>query len=144
MKIDLTEEQLNFLIRAVVQNYAEDTTDYNSIDLSDRGICGEVIGILTQVSDKSRKTYNKAMQSRFLTTPIKQSLFMGSGWHSTINVNNLHKRLQFAVRELSAMQQNGGMGTEYIEQEDIDAKKNIKAVILDILTAFNMKLEDLV
>lgn len=143
MKIDLTEEQLHFLIRAVIQSYTEDTTDHVSADLTDQGVWGEVIGILTQAGDRSHKIYNQARQSRCLETPIRKSLFMGSGWYSTINANNLHKRLQFAVCELGSMQQNGGMGTEYLEQEDIDAKKNIKDVILDIMIAFDMKLEDL-
>ena len=35
MKIDLTEEQLHFLIRSVVQSYAEDTIDHPSKNITD-------------------------------------------------------------------------------------------------------------
>ena len=98
---------------------------------------------MVQAGDRSHEIYRKANQSRYLEDPIKEKLFLGCGWCSSVNVNYIHKRLQFAVSQLGGMEQNGGMGAEYIEQEDIDAKKNIKDVILDIMIAFDMKLEDL-
>lgn len=62
MKIDLTEEQLHFLIRAVIQSYAEDTIDHPSKDITDQGVKGDVLGILVQAGDRSHEVYRKANQ----------------------------------------------------------------------------------
>lgn len=73
----------------------------------------------------------------------KKKLFLGSGPYSLVDINNLHKRLNFAISELGGEQQNGGMGHEYDEQSGKEAEQNIKDVLRDIIHAFGYEPGDL-
>jgi hypothetical protein len=88
--------------------------------------------------------YSEVRASRFAAKErIKDTLFMGAGYHSVVQMNNLHKRLEFACSELGGLQQNGGMGTEFDEQMDFSCKDNIKSVLKDMILSFNLTPEDL-
>ena len=66
-------------------------------------------------------------------------IFMGAGGYSVALCNLLHARLDYALSELSGMQQNGGMGSEFDEASDINAKRIIHEVIDDIKVALDDK-----
>lgn len=144
MNIELNEKELEFLIRACVLNYAEQRGDFEK-DIGDYGICEKLIQKLCAVGKSTAyKTRDDALNSKWSEKePLNKKLFLGAGWYSIIDINHLHKRLQYAVSILGGMQQNGGMGTEFDEQSNIEDKQTIKDVIKDMLMAFNLTVEDL-
>ena len=130
-QLDLIE----FCLRAVVCSYVEQSvTDFDSK--------GFLIGKLSRILDYDG-TYEAARNQRTLETSIAEPLFMGSGHHSAIECNNLHRRLNFAFSQLSGRQQNGGMGTEFEEEYDKVAKQDIINVVKDIMIGLDVSVEDL-
>jgi hypothetical protein len=142
MTIDLSEDEIRFLMKVLVNNYAEDYEDFDPKNIGDRGTAGFLIGKFIHAKG-AYKTYIEVKKERYLREPINEKLFMGTGNVSLVKANKLHKRLQFAISELSGMEQNGGMGTEFDVEADIQSSNNIKDVIRDMLVAFNLKPEDL-
>lgn len=141
--MNFSEQELNFLIRAVVKNYAEDFEDFETPDITDIGVVGTLIPKLIWNHKNGYNIFLKSRKEKTLNKPIKEKLFMGSGYHSTVRKNNLHKRLEFAIHELGGMEQNGGMGTSFDEVFDAEGKQNIKEVVQDIMIAFGLTIEDL-
>lgn len=137
MKLDFTEKEIEFLIRAVVCNYAEQDSDFKG-DISDNGPSNMVIGKLVGGSEHFENVYYDARKQRLAKDMVNKNVFMGNGWHSTVDVNTFHKRLTFAFCELSIIEQNGGMGTEFDEKLNDRNLKNIKDVLKDIVIAFDM------
>lgn len=143
MKIDLSDKEAEFLMRALVSNHAEDDQDFEP-DIGDSGVGSLIIGKLVQADRKMYDAYNNARKSRFGSkNRIKDYLFMGAGWHSLVNRNKLIKRIVLATSTLGGMQQNGGMGTEFNEESDKEDKQLLKEVALDVLTALGLSLDDL-
>lgn len=143
MKVDLTEEQIEFLLRSVVLSYAENESDFKSNDIADSGPSNRIVGKLVGASERFEDAYYDARKQRFAKDRIDKSIFMGNGWRSTVDVNTLHKRLAFAFYELGFIEQNGGMGSEFDEELNDRNLKNIKDVLKDMLVAFGMTPQDL-
>jgi hypothetical protein len=143
MKIELSDKEAEFLMRALVSNHAEDNQDFEQ-DISDSGICSLLIDKLIQANGKMYQAFNEARQSRYGDKErIKNYLFMGSGWHSIVSRNKLIKRIIWATSVLGGMEQNGGMGTEFDNESDKQDKQTIKEVALDVLTALGLTVNDL-
>jgi hypothetical protein len=142
MEIKLTDEQISFLIRAVVNSYAEDIIDHKSNDITDFGTNREVLGILI-ANRHLRDVYSQARKDNSMKDSLGKKLFMGCGWCSIVDKNKLHRRLEFAVSQLGGIEQNGGMGTEFDENAQREMEEDIKGVIRDMLMAFDLKPEDL-
>jgi hypothetical protein len=142
MKLELTDQEAEFLMRALVDNYAEDNQDFES-DIVDAGTCGLLIGKLCRES-KMIMAFRNARKNKFgFKDRITDYLFMGAGWHSCVAKNKLHKRIEYAVSVLGGLQQNGGMGTDFDEESDKQDKQALKEIALDVLTAFGLTVEDL-
>jgi hypothetical protein len=144
MKLELTDQEAEFLIRVLVSNHAEDNQDFES-NITDTGTGGLLISKLLNASEyKLMTAYKEARKDRWAdNNRITDYLFMGNGWHSIVERNKLHKRIDAATGWLGGMQQNGGMGTEFDEEWDKRGKQFIKEVALDVLTAFGLTVEDL-
>lgn len=141
MKIEFSDEEVKQLVRALVCSHGETYEDFSE-DISWRGTNDLLLGKFMS-SMVAFEAFNKARASRLAQEPLNKKLFMGAGTHSIVQVNLLHKRLAFATSELSAIQQNGGMGTEFDEQMDKECTQNIRDVIKDIMIAFDVKPEEL-
>lgn len=142
MNVDLSEQEISFLMRALVNNYAEEHQDFDPKNISDTGVAGLLIGKLIHFKG-AYKAYVEARKEKYLQEPINEKLFMGTGNVSIVKANKLHKRLRFAYSELGGLEQNGGMGTEFDVQADVEGRQAIKDVIKDMLVAFDLKVEDL-
>lgn len=147
----LTEKQIEFLIRALVLNYAETSNDFKPNDIVSSGPASLLIGKMAQFMPDSGdekyelcdKIYYAAEDSRYLKQKINKRLSMGAGNISTVALNNLHKRLNFAACQLAGREQNGGMGHEFDEKRDAEEKQDIIDVVKDIMIAFDLKIDDL-
>ena len=144
MKIELTDEQLDFLIRALVCNYGHQETDFKQGNIGDRGMGDLILGKLLALTG-AYDDWQKACKERYLKTSINKNgpISLGGGWYSLLGINACHKRLAFAFSELGGLQQNGGMGTEFDEKMDQECRKNIKEVLRELIRAFGMRVEDL-
>lgn len=143
MNIELSDNEIKFLIRALVMNYADIEEDFVPDDISASNQNSAIIGKFLSGMAK-RDEYSKAKNNRYLKDRLPpKPLFLGAGWHSIIHTNMLHKRLQYAVSELGGNQQNGGMGSTFKYVEDQEATENIKNVLRDLITAFGMTTDDL-
>lgn len=151
MKLELNDKEARFLVRALVDNYAENEEDFDSKLLrpsSEGGMSSRLIGKVVSASFNSgSKLYDVFTNARHdkwsENKPLNKKLFMGAGHHSLVDVNKLHRRFEFAVGQLGGMQQNGGMGTEFDEELDKQGTQDIKDVLKDFLFAFGMTPEDL-
>lgn len=144
MNIELTDKEVEFLMRVLLNNYAEEQQDFEQDNISDIGISAFLIGKLVAGKSNLRKLFYQIKDERFLVQDrITQYLFMGAGWHSLVAANNLHKRIRQAIYILGGMQQNGGMGTEFDEESEKQDKQSLKEIALDVLTAFGLTVEDL-
>ncbi len=140
-----SDEEIKFLIKVLVGNYAESETDFDGNNIGDTGMSGKLIGKLVLSSDDYQymRYYNEQRKKRHEKSILNKRLFMGAGYHSLVNLNKLHRGLDFAASQLSGLEQNGGMGTEYDLQMEEQGVQNIKDVIKDIMLAFDIKSEDL-
>ncbi len=143
MKLELTDQEADFLMRALVNNYAEGQEDFKG-DGRCYGTCQALIDKLWHDNTKLFKVFEKARKDKWAKeNRITKYLFMGNGWHSLVEGNKLHKRIDCAINMLGGMQQNGGMGTEFDEESDKKGKQTLKEIALDVLTAFGLTVEDL-
>ena len=146
ISIDLTDEQCEYLMRVLLNNYGsvhEDYAKYTSYnEPSDY-----LVGLLVSKNRKLRDSYNKIKNLKFKMKDMKdslnQKLFCGAGFLSTLMINDLHKRLEYAVGMLSGMQQNGGMGTEFDKDFNKEANQALINFIKDMMFAFDVSSEDL-
>lgn len=143
MKIDLSNKEIEFLIRALVCNFAENRSDFNLENITDSGICGLLIGKLSLTPGNIKHYNNVRIEKYNAKNKFGKKLFMGNGNHSTVDLNYLHKRLEFAVSSSSVMEQNGGMGEPFNQEMDLECKQNILNVIKDLILAFDVNIEDL-
>ena len=141
MQIDLSDKEIKFLIRVLLQNYAEKQDDFvQGMNLSSHGSTSD---LLNKIMYEDWDAFKKAQKEKYLEEPVNEKVFMGSGAYSIDLMNRYHKRLAYAFCELGGDQQNGGMGSDYNQSEHDDAIKNIKDVIKDLLVAFNLSIDDL-
>lgn len=143
MIIDLTDDQCKYLIRLLVSNYADQLSDFSPNDIGDVGTKGLLIGKLAGPNRSYWEEYCKAKDNRYVSQPLTKPLFMGAGYISTVNLNQLHIKLASAASNLSAIEQNGGQGTEFDDVMDKECTTNIKQALKDIIAAFGYKPEDL-
>src|SRR5580765_3081407 len=102
MKVELSKDEVSFLIRTLVMNYAENEEDFDPSNIA----CSNERSPIGKLLFTSQAEYSKAKSERHLEERLPpRKLFLGSGWHSIVHVNRLHKRLQFAVSELGGNQQ---------------------------------------
>lgn len=141
MKIELSEEELEFLIRVLRNNYGENETDFNE-DIFSNGINDLLLGKLISGSRCGIEYFNTTRTHRLLDTSLNQFIFWGNGWKSKVLGNKLHKRLAYAFNVQSGMQQNGGMGASFNEESDKKDKISLYLVIKDIMTALGVTLEE--
>lgn len=142
MKIDLSDQEIEYLLRVLVLNYADREEDIQPDILNPPKIRESLLSKL--LNDNNFYLYPSIHKEQFSAKDsINLKLFMGTGWHSVVEANKLHKRLEFAISQLGGEQQNGGMGTEYDEQSAKVADEDIKSVLRDIIFAFGYKPEDL-
>jgi hypothetical protein len=140
MQIDLSDKEIKFLIRVLVQNYAEEMDDFvQGMNLNSDGIASD---LLNKVMYEDLNTFKKAHKERCIEEPLNEKLFMGSGVHALDLENRLHKRLVFAFIQLSGSQQNGGRG-DFDEEYEKQSSQDIKDVLKDLLVAFDLKPDDL-
>ncbi len=143
MKLELTDQEANFLMRALVHNYAEDQEDFKG-DGRCYGTCQGLIDKLWHDNYKLFKVFEQSRKDKWAKeNRITDYLFMGSGEFSIVKKNQLHKRIEQAVSVLGGMQQNGGMGTDFDEESDKQDRQALKEIALDVLTAFGLTVEDL-
>jgi hypothetical protein len=141
--VEFSAKEIEFLIRALVSNYAEDESDFVSkYNISSQGISGELIGKLIKIIPSGIDIYHKARKSLSLNSSLNKKLFMGNGYHSIINANKLHRRLRFATNQLGGLEQNGGMGTEFDTDLDRECIIDIVNVVKDIMIAFGLTEKD--
>ena len=139
MNIDLSKEEIEFIIRALVCSYAEKDSDYKSEELTTSGPAGFLIGKLCCTRDFHR-AYNEARNEKYSQkASLNKELFLGNGWHSQVDCNNLHKRLEAAFAAYGIIEQNGGMETQFNDKLDRECKKTLLDFVKDILVAFNLK-----
>jgi hypothetical protein len=145
----LTKEQVEYIIRLFYFNYAllpEDITEYYSTEFKKDA---EIRSLLMEsgqlTGSEFRDLYSKFRDEKFsYNKRITEELFCGAGNSTSLWISNLHKRIDYGISHLSGTQQNGGMGHEFDEERDKQDKQEIKNVLLDVITAFGMKPEDLV
>jgi len=142
MNIDLSDNEIDFLIRAIVSNYGQKSKDYG-LDISSRGIGAEIIGKFVILNKKYRAIYSNARKDSEFFEPINNKLFCGSGWLSILHIAHLHKRLESAIDNLCTIQQNGGMGTEYDEQLEFKCRSEIKSIVKEIMFALDVSVKDI-
>ena len=72
---------------------------------------------------------------------FKSEIFMGCSYPNSTEANilNLHKLINEACEILSGSQQNGGMGTVFVEKEHIQNTKYLEAIVEDIAMALTGK-----
>ncbi len=142
----LTEDEEKYLLRSLILNYADNLDDFDREDISKgNNVKENLIGRLIRRSDINREFYSKIRRQQYSSKEsLKNRLFMGAGYHSLVQKNNLHERLEFAASELCGLQQNGGQGTTFDQEMDKECKDNIKSVLKDIIYAFNIPVEELV
>lgn len=135
MKLELSDDEVKYLIKSLIFSYAE-----SEEDLGKENIKQDLIDKLIFSSKVGYKEFTNIKKFNFKST-LKNKLFLGAGFHSIIDCNNLHKRLDYAISELCGNQQNGGMGSEFSVEDDLEARNSIKQVIEDIILAFDMEKE---
>jgi hypothetical protein len=99
MKIELSDKELSFLMRVLVQNHAEDVGDFDDPDQQDIGASGTSSFLIGKIVSaiNSHESFYQARKQRHLKEPVCEKLFMGAGYHSLVVVNKLHRRLAFAL-----------------------------------------------
>lgn len=143
MQIDLDDKEVEFILRCLMLQYAEDHDDFSG-DISSNGLSYKLFGkIIRQSKMDFDDAYKMIRNLRVLKTSIGEYLFMGAGYHSTILLNKLHKRLSYAGYVLGGMQQNGGQGSEFDEASDKEDKQSLIDIVKDMLVAFGLTVEDL-
>lgn len=143
MKIELSDKEAEFLIKVLINNYAEEDQDFGQ-DIGDSGTGALLIGKLVQADRKMQDVYSKVRKSRFADVGrIKDHLFMGNGWRSIVNRNKVIKRIVLATSVLGGMEQNGGMGSSFNEETDKQDRQTIKDIALDVLTALGLSANDI-
>lgn len=66
------------------------------------------------------------------------------GYHSNVDdYNNLHKRLNSAISSFQGKAQNGMFDSEFDKESQMEYNQNILNFIKDMMTAFDVKKEDL-
>ena len=105
--------------------------------MMDTGISSILVGRLVCRLNKLKEFYS-ARETRYRKEKLNEKLFMGAGNRSIVLKNELHRRLEYATSQLSAIEQNGGMGHPFDERMDKECRQNIKDVIDDIIVAFNI------
>lgn len=145
MKIELSDKQAEFLMRALLQNYAATEEDYDGKEGLGASSTGEfIIGKLVAADFKLHNTFCTIKDERWKKRdPLNRYIFWGNGYHSSVSGNYLHKRLQQAFITQGGMQQNGGMGTEFDEQSDKEDKATLISVAKDILVGLGLTVDDL-
>ncbi len=142
MKVELTEKQVNFLIRAALNSYAEKDSDFD-IDLDSGGIAFDAARALVACGGASAlETFQSARVGAAEPAPIYKRLFMTGGWLSKVAANRLHRRLQFAMQQQANLERSGTLGPELDSPEDKVARINIRRVIVDLMLAFDLNIED--
>ena len=141
--IDLTDEQCDYLMRILINNYGsinEDYANYTSYDEPSN----HLIELLVSKNIELQKSLHKIRDLKFkMKESLNTKLFCGAGFHSSLMINDLHKRLEYAVCMLSGMQQNGGQGTEFDKNYDKEAKQSLINFIKDMMFAFDVSMDDL-
>lgn len=145
MKLELTDDEAKFLMRALVHSYAENESDYfTAKNISQSSPVELLVGKLVSKYYSLQEVYYEARKERFSgQEPFGKRLFLGSGFHSLLDINKIFRRINYAIRELGGEQQNGGMGTEYDEQSAKEADQGIKGVLKDLIFAFGYEPKDL-
>lgn len=142
MNIELTEKECIVLIKILLSNFADLGKDI----YEDRCFVEKLMWKLGKLikfcfDDDLVRKQNYEESSKRLTFG---KLFCGAGYHSQIACNQIHQRLNYAISTLSGAQQNGGMGSDFDEEEDKQSREDIKNVMKDLLIAFNISPEELI
>lgn len=144
MKIELTEKQVEFLIRALIYNFGATQEDYCGENITESNVGDFVLGKLAQSSGSSFAYFENIMGEQFKKKPLPdRRLFMGAGYHSILHFNDLCKRLKYISGVLGGKEQNGGMGTIFDEKSDSEDEKEIKDSLREIILAFGYTPKDL-
>ncbi len=144
MKIEFSDEELNWLYQAMDCNYA---TLPNQSDWNDS--YPQIIRDKLIATFKIDYDIMKSRKHKYCEEPAfaDKQLFLGSGIHSVNQANMAHKRLSYAIMMLGGLQQPGHPeNAEQHEQERMyqqQAEYQIKNSLVDIIAAFGYKPEDL-
>jgi len=139
MNIDFTEEELTFLVKALVQNYADDKSDMDK----DHESMSQRMLMKIFMSADINTAWSEARSSQYNDKPSTNGcVFMGSP-DAIGNMNMIHRRLAYAFMMSSGMQQNGGMGTDFDDEWDTKAKDALASVVKDVMTALGVSMDDL-
>lgn len=150
-RIELTEKELDYLVRVLEQNYADIYDDFDSERSWDfenpikHQLYLKLSGQFYQY-DLAEKIISAQKNSRITKLPRENSgyLGMGCGFRSIVHLNDLHKRLNYSGHVLSGQQQNGGQGTEFNEESDKQDQESLRNIIKDLMTAFGVLPEELI
>lgn len=148
MNIELTEKEQNYLIRVLEQNYADLYEDYEGGKY--HGFNNSIkhqlyLKLFGRVPYELSESIHKDGRIAHKTTGQKSGvLSMGNGYYSTMRINELHKRLNYASMVLSGQQQNGGQGTEFNEESDRQDQESLQDVMKDFLISFGVSPEELI
>jgi len=143
MNIDFSQKELRFLIKALVMTYAEDYYDFDLDHAGGFGVRLDILGkIISQLKREGREYFNEVSKLSSNKSRFTSYLFMGANKYSTVQMNLLFRRIRFAINEISAMQQMGGMGTNFDQDEYDKAKSNVTLVVLDVMEALGVTPKD--
>ncbi len=143
MKVEFTDEEINWLYEAMHCNFA-------LVDTSNPDRWNDTIP--ETIKNKLIATFkltNLNFKDKYIEHNLwdNNHLFLGGGVYSANDVARCHKRLAYAVMMLGGLQQPGHPETkEEAEQEDIylfEGEQKIKAALKDIIAAFGYAPEDL-
>lgn len=145
MKVELSKEELLFLIKALVMTFAESAEDFNIEIIGGRSGTREgILGKLFQcLGREGRDYYKEASRSSTEKNRISSYLFMGNGNLSLVLRNRFFKRLNYAIHESGVIQQIGRMGIHCYQKEYDKVKSDIALVVLDLMGALDISVEDI-
>ncbi len=129
--MEFSPEERDLILRALINNYVETESDLKN------NVAENLIQKIIHLDQEYASTI---LVNENLAKPINEPIFLGNGIYSKLAENNLHKRLAYALEELSGMQQNGGMGFEFDQESFEQSRENIINVIKDIIVAFQGEL----
>jgi len=145
MKIDLTDEEINWLYQAMDCHY--NLLPYNGDWFNDsipEVIKQKFIATFKMDYDIMRSRAHKYCEENCFAD---HNLFLGNGIHSANEASMLHKRLAYATMMLGGLQQSGRPETkEQAEREELylkEGEQKIKTALKDIIAAFGYKPEEL-
>ncbi len=112
---------------------------YINIIFNENEKSNELLTIACSDCGVSKDIYDRDHKNNYLSDKIfDKTIFLGAGNYSTLLCDKLHARLDYALSILGGQQQNGGMGSEYSNEEEKESESAILDVLKDMIIALGM------